>query len=169
MSQVGEQSNDHSTNKQKKQTNNKQTTKQTNNQTNKQPNKQCRRASLRNQRSLRDECGEAKRSGGQQNCAPPLPPYNGVAFSSALRFSLGQYGRSCSTDGRSCPDQNLAGVPLLQCNIVITKRLRGCEVCCFGRFARDMVQKRASQGNSSPRRPARPCCVEITSQYGTFA
>jgi hypothetical protein len=32
-----------------------------------------------------------------------------------------------------------------------------------------VVQKRASQGNSSPRRLARPCCVKITSQYGTFA
>ena len=67
------------------------------------------------------------------------------------------------------PDQHLASVSLLHCNIVITKRLRGCEVDRFGRFARDVVQKRASHGNSSPRRRARPCCVKISSQYNTFA
>ena len=96
---------------------------------------------------------------------PPLPPYNGVR---AYRAGGIAWPPPVAMP-KPCPEQNLAGIPLLQCNIVIIKRLRGCEVCCFERFARDVVQKRASQGNSSPRRLARPCCVKITSQYGTFA
>ena len=98
-------------------------------------------------------------------CPPPLPPYNGVRADRAGGIAW----PPPVAMPKPCPDQNLASGLVLQCNIVITKRLRGCEVCCFGRFARDVVQKRASQGNSSPRRPARPCCVIITSQYGTFA
>ena len=147
----------------------KQTTKQTNNQTNKQPNKQCRRASLRNQRSLRDECRETRQPGGQQHSAPPAPRTMGRPFRVSSDFLLASKAEAARLTAKPCPDQNLDGVAFLQCNIVITKRLRGVEVCFFERFARDMVQKRASTANSSPRRLSRPCCVKITSQYGTFA
>ena len=156
------------TNKTKKQRN-KQTNKQTNNQTNKQLNKQCRRASLRNQRSLRNECRETKQPGGQQNYAPPAPRTMGWPFRVSSDFLLASKAEAARLTAKPCPDQNLDDVVLLQCNIVITKRLRGVEVCFFERFARDMVQKRASTANSSPRRLSRPCCVKITSQYGTFA
>ena len=169
--QVREQSKDQCTNKQNKQTKqrNKETKKQTNNQTNRQLNKQCRRASLRNQRSLRNECRETKQPGGQQNYAPPAPRTMGWPFRVSSDFLLASKAEAARLTAKPCPDQNLDDVVLLQCNIVITKRLRGVEVCCFGRFARDVVQKRASTGNSSPRRLSRPCCVKITSQYGTFA
>ena len=75
---------------------------------------------------------------------PPLPPYNGVR---AYRAGGIAWPPPVAMP-KPCPEQNLAAGLVLHYNIVITKRLRGCEVCCFGRFARDMVQKRASQGNS---------------------
>ena len=82
---VGEQYNDHSTNKQTKQTNNKQTNNQTNNQTNKQTTKQTMSKSLDSKSTLDEGRMQRRLNNLEVNkIAPPLPPYNGVAFSSAL-------------------------------------------------------------------------------------
>ena len=103
--QVREQSKDQCTNKQNKQTKqrNKETNKQTNNQTNKQLNKQCRRASLRNQRSLRNECRETKQPGGQQNYAPPAPRTMGWPFRVSSDFILASKAEAARLTAEAAP------------------------------------------------------------------